>query len=235
MNFYKIIESEDNHHFIRFNKQVNVIDLGYHEGSFETSIKENYSSYEYIGVEANPIFKPKHKAKIFNYCISEKSNEIVNFYLSEVNTMASSQVFKNEKSKLIQVKTISLKDLYNSSGFKFVEILKIDIEGSEFKILTQDNIKFLAENTAQVIVEFDDWIDKKLEPEKIKVINWFKENNFFYIQFSYFDSAKVLFLNKNFIKVGIMRLLYLYLFKYINGIRRILLRKFNFFESRIKM
>ena len=143
--------------------------------------------------------------------------------------------FKNEKSKLIQVKTISLKDLYNSSGFKFVEILKIDIEGSEFKILTQDNIKFLAENTAQVIVEFDDWIDKKLEPEKIKVINWFKENNFFYIQFSYFDSAKVLFLNKNFIKVGIMRFLYLYLFKYINGIRRILLRKFNFFESRIKM
>ena len=171
----KIIESIDNHHLIRFNKQINVIDLGYHEGSFETCIKENYISYEYIGVEANPTFKSKHKAKMFNYCISEKSNEIVNFYLDDENTMASSQVFKNEKSKLIQVKTISLKDLYNSSGFKFVEILKIDVEGSEFKILNQDNVKFLAENTAQVIVEFDDWIDKKLKPEKIKVITTLKK------------------------------------------------------------
>jgi len=223
----KIIESIDNHHFIRFNKQINVIDLGYHEGSFETCIKENYISYEYIGVEANPTFKSKHKAKMFNYCISEKSNEIVNFYLDDENTMASSQVFKNEKSKLIQVKTISLKDLYNSSGFKFVEILKIDVEGSEFKILNQDNVKFLAENTAQVIVEFDDWIDKKLEPEKIKIINYFKESNFFKIQFSYFDSAKVLFLNKDFIKVGIVQFLYLYLFKYLNGIKRFILRKFK--------
>ena len=223
----KIIESIDNHHFIRFNKQINVIDLGYHEGSFETVVKENYISYAYIGVEANPRFKSKHKAKMFNYCISEKSNEIVNFYLNEVNTMGSSQVFKDENSKLIQVKTISLKDLYNSSGFKFVEILKIDVEGSEFKILNQDNVKFLAENTAQVIVEFDDWIDKKLEPEKIKIINYFKESNFFKIQFSYFDSAKVLFLNKDFIKVGIVQFLYLYLFKYLNGIKRFILRKFK--------
>ena len=223
----KLIESPDNHHFIRFNKKINVIDLGYHEGSFETCIKENHTLYEYIGVEANSAFKSKHKAKIFNYCISDKSNEIVNFYLNEENTMASSQVFKNEKSKLIQVKTISLKDLYNSSEFKFVEILKIDVEGSEFKILNQDNIKFLAENTAQVIVEFDDWIDKKLEPDKIKVIKWFKENNFFYIRFSYFDSSKVLFLNRKFIKIGILLFSYLYLFKYINGIRRVLLRKFK--------
>jgi len=225
MIFNKIIESEDNHHFIRYNKEVNIIDLGYHDGSFEECIKDNFISYQYIGVEANPIFKSRHKAKLFYYCISKNSGEMVDFYLDEENTMASSQMFKNEKSRLIQVKTISLKDLYNLSKFQYVEILKVDIEGSEFEILNSENIKFLSNNTAQVIVEFDDWINPKLKPEKIKIINKFKENNFFYIKFSYFDSAKVLFLNKTFIKLGVIQCLYIYLFKYINGVKRFISRK----------
>ena len=54
------------------------------------------------------------------------------------------------------VQTITLKDYYNYKKIDKVDILKIDIEGSEFDILDNDTINFLSKNTKQICVEFHD-------------------------------------------------------------------------------
>ena len=142
--------------------------------------------------------------------------------------MASSAVFSKNKSEVINVKTISLQDLYKVSNFEIIDILKIDIEGSEFKILTDENIKFLSKNTVQVTLEFDDWIDKEFIPNRLKIIKNFKNNNFYHIQFSFFDSSKNLFINKNLYSFGPDKIFKIILFKYYRGILRILKRFFKF-------
>lgn len=224
----KIVESIDNHHFLKIKNDVCVIDLGYHEGSFEKCIKDTFNSYKYLGIEANPVFKPLIKAKLLNLCVDLKSNEIISFYLDKNNTMASSAVFSKNKSEAINVKTISLQDLYRVSNFEIIDILKIDIEGSEFKILTDENIKFLSKNTLQVTLEFDDWIDKEFIPDRLKIIKNFKNNNFYHIQFSFFDSSKNLFINKNLYSFGLDKIFKILLFKYYRGTLRILKRFFKF-------
>lgn len=78
-----------------------------------------------------------------------------------------------------------MRDVYNLSKFQHIEILKIDIEGSEYEILTKKNINFLEKNTSQILIEFHDFIDKKKKEKTNKIIKYLSKN-FLIIKFTFF-------------------------------------------------
>ena len=199
----KIIKTKDLHYFIYTDlKKKKIIDLGYNDGSFERDISNIYPQYDYVAVEANPIFKKTIKARLLNYIISNQSNKISTFGVDIYNSGNSSSIYLLNKKKL-SVKTISLIDLYLLSKFNIIDILKIDIEFSEYKILTKKNISFLSKNTKQIVVEFHQ-NNKKTYTKKIKfILKLFESHNFYFKKFSSLktEAGSYLFLNKGFIDV----------------------------------
>lgn len=176
--------------------------MGYNDGSFEKNINNIFPQYDYIAVEANPIFRKTIKARLLNYIISNRSNKISTFGIDIFNSGNSSSVYLLNKKKL-RVKTISLKDLYVLSEFSIVDILKIDIEFSEYKILTKKNIFFLSKNTKQIVIEFHQ-NNKKTYTKKIAfILKLFKSYNFYIKKFSSpkTKAGSYLFLNKDLVDV----------------------------------
>ena len=220
----RLIKTKDLHYFIYQKKIINVIDFGFHAGQLENSIRSIYSNkYRMVAFEANPIFKKIKKGKLYNYLIAKESGKTKDFWLDENNSGASSAIFK-KKSKKIKVKTISLYDAYKLSHFKTIDLLKIDIEGSEYEILNKSSLNFLKKNTLQIAVEFHAFLNINLEKKTAKIINLFKDN-FYIFKFSFFTSGSMLFVNKNFYKLRFYNFFYIYLIKFFLGFKRFMIRK----------
>ena len=218
----KIIKTKDLHYFIYTDlKKKTIIDLGYNDGSFEKNINNIFPQYDYIAVEANPIFRKTIKARLLNYIISNRSNKISTFGIDIFNSGNSSSVYLLNKKKL-RVKTISLKDLYVLSEFSIVDILKIDIEFSEYKILTKKNIFFLSTNTKQIVIEFHQ-NNKKTYTKKIAfILKLFKSYNFYIKKFSSpkTKAGSYLFLNKDLVDVDFFLKTKINYYKYYDLILR---------------
>jgi FkbM family methyltransferase len=223
----KIIRTKDEHIFVCYNKKIFVIDLGYNDGSFERDISKLYEVYEYIGIEANPSFKTSIKAKLFNFAVSNESQKKIEFGVDCNNSGSSSAVFLKNKKK-IYINSITLKDLYKLSSFNRIDILKIDIEGSEYNILTEENISFLSENTEQILIEFHNTSIKEYSEKIDLILEYFKKNNFYAKKFSFFNKEMncdvYTFINEKLISINFFFKIQLNIFKYSKGISRLLKR-----------
>jgi len=136
--------------------EVDYIDLG---ANHARTISNTYHFYRQgargILVEANPALIPELKFyrngdMILNRCVSEKSGEVVDFYVIG-NTVGSGSglstsdknsaidfVDKNPALKIqevINVETISVNDIIEIHMGKVPSILSIDIEGNEYEVL----------------------------------------------------------------------------------------------------
>ena len=70
--------------------------------------------------------------------ISDK-NEITQFYILEDTTENS--LISGKGGIEVNVQTYTLKDIINMFSLKVIDFVKIDIEGSEIKFLSEENIK----------------------------------------------------------------------------------------------
>ena len=226
-----IIQTRDKHYFIKQKGCgfVTIVDLGYHEGSFEKSISKIFNNYTVYCVDANKQFSGiSDNSQFDNFLLSNQSFIEKQFYLNLNNPEASSKYFISDKKNYCLVQTITLKDYYNYKKIDKVDILKIDIEGSEFDILDNDTINFLSKNTKQICVEFHDRLanGKRYEAILKKIFKSFRFNKFYIKKFS-FDNTSVLFVNKNFIDLSVKEKININLFKYLNGVKRALKRIFK--------
>ena len=148
-----IIQTRDKHYFIKQKECgfVTIVDLGYHEGSFEKSISKIFNNYIVYCVDANKQFSGiSDNSQFDNFLLSNQSFIEKQFYLNLNNPEASSKYFISDKKNYCLVQTITLKDYYNYKKIDKVDILKIDIEGSEFDILDNDTINFLSKNSCLI-------------------------------------------------------------------------------------
>ena len=226
----KIIKTKDSHYFIKQKECefVTIVDLGYHDGSFEKSISRIFNNYTVYCVDANKQFSSISDNSHFdNFLMSNQSFKKEKFYLNQNNTGASSKYFAFDENNYRLVQTINLKDYYNYKNIDKVDILKIDIEGAEFDILDSNTINFLSKNTKQICVEFHDFLvrDNRYKIRLKEIFKTFKSNKFYIQKFSP-DNTSVLFVNKNFINLSIKERININLFKYSNGIKRVLKRNF---------
>jgi FkbM family methyltransferase len=126
-----------------------IFDIGYNSGLFSMIMLSTFENCKIIGIDANKTYinlspKASSKIKVLNYAISDKNNEIINFYICDANLGISStnEEWMNtirhksyfDKSKRIEkIKTITLDKLIENYGIP--DLIKLDIEGSEYKAL----------------------------------------------------------------------------------------------------
>ena len=144
-----------------FNKQLQIyknlnsnsifIDIGANNGLHSLYVSDNFKC-KVICYEPHPVpfeilkkrFKNIKNVKIYNLAVSDETSQ-TNLYLhnltgqDSIDYSESSSIYKEkfnvDKGKKIKVKTIDIKEILKT--YNHIDIIKINAEGAEFKILPQ--------------------------------------------------------------------------------------------------
>lgn len=135
-----------------------VVDLGAHKGEFSRFITSEYGC-SVMGLEANPhLFEALPalpRTRFMNLAINRNDAPVV-FHVSD-NLEASSVIEEVAKSlgslTKVTVTGITLDSLFDNNKITSVDLLKVDIESSEFLMLEMATDKTLAK-AGQITVEF---------------------------------------------------------------------------------
>lgn len=183
--YYKKIKN------LKISKSDIVLDFGANQGEFIEYIKDKYNSYIFA-YEPHPkcfdYLKNKfenNKIKIINKAVSNKNKRVKLFY--QHNWKPDSGIEYSEGSSIVQEKTNLNINNYNwvetenikkiISNFKYIKLIKIDIEGAETEILP--HIIKNRSKIGNVLCEFhaNKISSQKIKDREKKIINFCKKNN----------------------------------------------------------
>lgn len=121
-----------------------IIDIGANVGEFSKSLHSIFSDCEFYLIEANENCEKFLLELPFKYdiCGLGKTSEEVDFYIENINPVATGASVKKENTKfysegLYHVKKIKLETLDSKKYFENnkIDLLKLDVQGSELDIL----------------------------------------------------------------------------------------------------
>ncbi len=124
-----------------------ILDLGSNTGISIIFFKLKYPKAKILGVEANPeifsrlrnnVIQFKDSVKIFNYLIHSNINFL---YVHKNRSLSSSIYDRGAGFKKVKVNSYTFDQLMNHAGISYADILKVDIEGSEYDALRTANLK----------------------------------------------------------------------------------------------
>lgn len=160
-------------------EEIVIIDLGACKGEFTSDMEKLYKIKKSILVEANPTnFKQlpvKNNYVLYNNAISNIEDSEIEFFEDPKSPYNGSMVFNYFNGISHKIKTITLEKILKDNDIDYVDILKIDIEGSEYDLLENISEKILS-ITKQITVEFHDFVNPELKNrtnEIIKKIEYF--------------------------------------------------------------
>jgi len=199
-----------------------IFDCGVNHGDFSNWIIENINA-KIFGFEPDPRLysRLEHKNNVHYYPYAVTSHGKPAILYLGINKDSSIKFIENNDQNKIIIPSIRLDNFYIKNNIKYIDLLKMDVEGSEIEILLKLNKSFL-ENVGQITVEFHDFIQKGDIPQIKQIIKLLKNYGFFYIRMSFHDFSDVLFINKNEHNIRTFTFFYLKLYKYISGIKRFL-------------
>jgi FkbM family methyltransferase len=199
-----------------------VLDLGANHGDFSHGLINRFGCYVYA---AEPLSKLRKKIKV-----SARLN-ILPVAIGGKNGTAGLHVFRTRCASLLnaleedinggeeEVEVVDLKSFLALTGVQRIDLMKVDIEGSElgmFEAASDDELM----RAAQITVEFHDFIYPELYDRVMGIIRRIESLGFWRINFS-LDNTDVLFINRA--ATGISGLRYRrlkYLTKYLEGGKR---------------
>jgi FkbM family methyltransferase len=94
--------------------------------------------------------------EIYPYAVSSQNGK-TRFYHNENTTMFSLRGEVNDKGKHEEVETKTLEQLMTDLKVKHIDILKMDIEGSEYDLIVSDGFSRVADKIDLILGEFHTW------------------------------------------------------------------------------
>jgi FkbM family methyltransferase len=230
------IDRISDHHFINsWLKAANtygrllVVDLGMNAGDFSREIIRRYPNARVVAVEANPdlALAGRHSANLRCYnCAIAPENGPVTFGVDRINSTASSLDLSGDHSETVTVEGVQFSELLQRAEIdgEVIDILKIDIEGSELELFERTADRVLL-NMRQISIEFHAFLNPDHKPRIAKILQRMTSLNFHCIDFTT-NFQDVLMINKS---LGLSRVdqfnrTKLVLLKYTRGLKRILSR-----------
>jgi len=129
----------------------------------------HFSILEYFTTDSPNIYRLRG-------AVSDK-RETTSFYLLSDTTENSLMPFFNNKvGTEVQVETYTLKDIIDLYNLDIVDFVKIDIEGSEVKFLSKDNIDTLNKYVKKFFVEFHNVNNKTYSEHRDYYQNIFRQD-----------------------------------------------------------
>lgn len=206
----------EKHSFIAdFDHNSVVVDLGANHGDFATHMIAAYGCRVY-GVEPVPFLAaqmPTHER--FHLREAAVGPEDGSVMLSINPGQCASVGFARADAELVEVTSVTLETLFEDWGLGLVDLLKVDIEGSELAVFEKASDEVLR-RCRQITVEFHDFLDPALAPGVQRSIERLESLGFERINFS-LDNTDVLFTQTG---LGSSKPYVLARFKYMRGLRR---------------
>jgi FkbM family methyltransferase len=134
--------------------------------------------------------------KFYPYGISAKTGYVKMFLPKNKNHVSGSVYESNHLSKedIIIVQMKCIEDIIKENNHEYVDIIKMDIEGSEFSVI--ENLNLGKINCGQIIIEFHEKFFKNGKELKNQTIKKLKDSNYYCFAIS--NSGKEYsFINKN--------------------------------------
>jgi FkbM family methyltransferase len=157
-----------------FEEEIVVVDLGACQGEFIDELDQHYKIKKAILVEANPTNFKKLKNKdnyvLYNRLISNEENKTVSFFEDPNSPYNGSNIFNYFNGIEHKINTITIDQIIKENQLEYIDILKIDIEGSEYDIMPNLNENTLSK-IKQITIEFHDFIDNSLKEKTENIIN----------------------------------------------------------------
>ena len=136
------------------------------------------------------------KFHFYGFGISDKSG-FADFYLPKNPEYVSGSIIKQKNvdlMKKVSVEMKSIKDIMNELGHQHIDVLKMDIEGSEYAVI--ENILDAKISMTQILIEFHSRFIEDGEHKTAQIIAKLKSNG--YEIFGISDSfEEISFINKN--------------------------------------
>ena len=136
-----VVSDEHRIENIKLEKNAVIVDIGAQTGIFSIYVSNKAekiyayepepTNYEYL-INNIKINKLKNKIIPFNLAVSNKKEKL-KIYYSKENTGGHSSYLKTRK--FFTTKTTTLKEIIELNKLKKIDLLKIDTEGAEYKIL----------------------------------------------------------------------------------------------------
>ena len=164
--------------FFRDKNDLVILDIGANVGLF--TIYAHDSSKRIVAVEPTEshqyIFKQLTKSikdLVLDTCALSDSDDMIKFYMCEDNTTMNSIV--NTYEKYTEVQGLTLKSLMDRHGLDYVDLCKIDIEGSEMKAITKDTLDAVKNRVRNIYIEIHDTPGSSQSENMLKMNMLFKE------------------------------------------------------------
>jgi FkbM family methyltransferase len=203
-----------------------VFDLGLGEGQFSTRLAARCG--QVFGLEPDPI----HTSRLVlpdNVTVLPKAlgaeRGIRRLHLNREK--CSSLHYSDADAGALEVEAITLSDALALTPDERIDLIKIDIEGEEIRVLRYTAPTVFA-RVVQMTVEFHDFLDPESLPDIRDVINRMERLGFCAIKFSWNTYGDVLFINRKLAELSVLNRWYLVVrYKYADGICRLLNRAFR--------
>jgi len=215
------------HTFVKdlLGKHAVIFDCGANHGDFSKWVDENCNAIVH-GFEPDPRLFPKlpsfPNVHFHPVAVSGAGNPL-RLRLGE-NRCSSVCFDETRNQETTVVESVKLNQFCRDNSISRVDLIKMDVEGSEIGILSNLPAEFLAK-VGQITVEFHDFIQKNEVPRIGSIISKMKGYGFLSVKFSHFDHADVLFVNMRLHDIFWWRIALLYIHKYMRGLSRIARRK----------
>ncbi len=188
-----------------------VLDCGANRGEFSLEVIKRWGC-EVHAVEPNPVLASflKENADIKVYEAALSQNGLEHLFKIDKNNSEASTIVKSKDHGVIKVRGMKIDDLLEK--IHGVDLMKMDIEGSEIEILNSVSEK-LIKQVPQISVEFHDFMKgSEITSEMVSLVcERMRGMGFEKFVMSYWTHGDVLFINKrcvhlNFLKNAIIQI-----------------------------
>ena len=228
-----LINRYENHTFVTDLLPANpvVIDLGGNQGNFSRNIMAAFPGARAFIVEPHPDLaagiEKRRIGKVLEAAVAGRGGE-TRFFINPKRCATLLDTIREEGAHEVVVRTVTLADVFTWAQIQIVDLLKVDIEGSELEMFETSSDDLLR-CIGQITIEFHDFLDKEQLPGVKNTIHRLGQLGFLYVNLSWHTHGDMLFINRNRTDYSEWKMLRLRAWKYLAGMKRIVnrLRKIN--------
>jgi FkbM family methyltransferase len=181
------------------NRDSVVVDLGANRGKFYLGVQGIYGARCYVVEAAPDLFArlPAAEGAHFFNCAIHSCDEKVRLSLSgnsEANSLDPAIAKRYGLCEVVEVPGKRLKSFILENRLDRIDLLKVDIEGSEVAMFdsTRDETFW---TIRQIAIEFHDFLDPAQLPQVLRIVRRMRKVGFTILPFSSHDWREVLMLN----------------------------------------